>query len=76
MATEFEDRVSGMVSVGRGRQSQHEAMAAVISRILATTGSAATTTQGRRRRGKRVEGVCSVQPKIQRKRRKRKVLKG
>ena len=30
----------------------------------ATAGSAATTAQGRRRRGKRVEEVGSVEPKI------------
>ena len=62
--------MSDVVRVGRGQQSQHEPMAAVMARILvATEGSAAPTAQ-RRRKGKRVEGLGSVKPKTQRKRRK------
>ena len=73
MATESEDRASDVVRVGRVRQSQHEAMAAVMTRILATTAGPAATTAQRRRKGKRVEWLGSVEPKTQRKRRKLKV---
>ena len=71
MATE--DRVSDVVSAGRGK-SQHEAMAAVMARILASghTGSTATTEPPGRRR-KKAEGLGSVKRKTQRKKRKLKV---
>ena len=67
------------MSVGRGRHSQHEAMAAVMTRILAaasptpTTGTATMTCQDGRGR-KRVERMGNVESKIKRKRRKIKVF--
>ena len=69
-----EERVLSVVSVGRGKSQQHEAMAAVMARILASgdTGSAATTAPSVRREN-RAEGLGSVKPKTQRKRRKLKV---
>ena len=80
MATESE---LDAVSVERGRLSQHEAMAAVMARILssaATPASAATAQQGPtpvnhqgQGKRKRVEGLGSVEPKTQKKRRKIKV---
>ena len=47
--------MSGAVSVGNGRQSQHEAMAAVVARILAAAtplprSAAATMARGQRGR--------------------------
>ena len=66
--------MSSVMSVGRGESQQHEAMAAVMARILASwhTGSTATTAPSGRR-GNRTEGLGSVKPKTQRKRRKLKV---
>ena len=69
MATE--DGVSGAISTGRGK-SQHEAMAAVIARILATPGSTAPTVPSCRRE-MRAEEVGREKPKSQRKKRKLKV---
>ena len=66
--------MSSVVSVGRGKSQQHEAMAAVMARNLASghAGSAATTALSGRR-GNRAEGLGSVKLKTQRKRRKLKV---
>ena len=59
----------------RGKSQQQEAMAAVMARILASghTGSAATTAPAGRRKI-RAEGLGSVKPKTQRKRRKLKII--
>ena len=76
LAMESEDRVSDAVRVvGRGGHPHHEAMAAVMARILASAaplgpGSASQTHESKRKgEGKRVE------QNIKRKKRKIKVLK-